>query len=557
MVEKNWKQGKEGLMVAVKEGTFQSVEKISNEQFHNMFTVRIKYHSITVRVIVIHAPQETDHVDTRSEFFGELAVQAERSDTAGDTLILLGDFNSRIGQQNDELVPISSNGRLLYEFTSEQGLQVANFSPKTSGVWTRIQLKDGTVNKSTIDYVLMAEQTLALMMEMEIDEEKIYCPYREKNTRSEKKIIFSDHCAIRLKLKIEPGENLKTESKYKKWHFTEEGYEVYKIESMAPMEVKWSPDTTQAYNFWTAEFEKTLGQCFSKKTVKNGSRKQESGQINKAVRGILSKTAKMGKVQREIVKKYQARLIEIETRQAADMKTTKLKQTMQQLTEQEKFSPNGYWKMKKAAERSLKADTVYSIVKDNGVEVSGNEAINQAYKDEFQHRLRTRQPHDGWEEYVEELNLVIREWLKTKSKSSPPFTDEELDKVISKLKRGKCPGLDDYPPELFINAGTGIRKALLRLFNQVKESRIPPEQWNVMKIVTIYKRKGSKKNLKYYRGIFLALVISKLFESLIKGRIDPQLQGINLLQAGSRTNRRNGDNLFLARGCIDHYVATN
>ena len=61
--------------------------------------------------------------------------------------------------------------------------------------------------------------------------------------------------------------------------------------------------------------------------------------------------------------------------------------------------------------------------------------------------------------------------------------------------------------------------------------------------------------LQYYRGIFLAITISKIFESLIKERIQANLAQINLLQAGSRTKRGAPDNTFLLRGCIDHYVA--
>ncbi len=145
--------------------------------------------------------------------------------------------------------------------------------------------------------------------------------------------------------------------------------------------------------------------------------------------------------------------------------------------------------------------------------------------------------------------------MKGESDQSSPFTAQELDRVIKKLKKGKRPGVDEYPPELFIYAGKGVREALLNVINLVKTSRDIPDQWNLMKIVAIYKQKGCKKMLRYYRGIFLAIVISKLFESLIKSRIEPALNNINLLQAGSRTNRRGADNVFLLRGCVDHYVA--
>ena len=90
----------------------------------------------------------------------------------------------------------------------------------------------------------------------------------------------------------------------------------------------------------------------------------------------------------------------------------------------------------------------------------------------------------------------------------------------------------------------------------VKESKEIPEQWDLVKIVTIYKQKGSKKRLKFYRGIFLTLVISKIFEQMVKERIEDKLSHVNLLQAGSRRERGAADNVFLLRACIDHHKFT-
>ena len=98
--------------------------------------------------------------------------------------------------------------------------------------------------------------------------------------------------------------------------------------------------------------------------------------------------------------------------------------------------------------------------------------------------------------------------------------------------------------------------SLLNLFNWIKESGDTPEQWDVMEIVTIYKQKGTKTMLKYYRGIFLALVVSKIFEGLIKNRINENLEKIDILQAGSRSNRGAPDNVFLMRASFDHHKYT-
>ena len=112
--------------------------------------------------------------------------------------------------------------------------------------------------------------------------------------------------------------------------------------------------------------------------------------------------------------------------------------------------------------------------------------------------------------------------------------------------------MDGYPAELFIRAGEGLLVTILELFNKIKSLRETPDQWNIMKIITLYKQKGSKKQLKYYRGIFLAVTISKIFEGMIKQRIECNLRRVHILQASSKSNRGCPDNLFLLRGCMDH-----
>ena len=120
----------------------------------------------------------------------------------------------------------------------------------------------------------------------------------------------------------------------------------------------------------------------------------------------------------------------------------------------------------------------------------------------------------------------------------------------------KCPGLDQLPAELFKLAGDGVLNSLLDVFNRVKRTKEIPEQWNLVKIIKLYKQKGSKKVLKFYRGIFLSIVVCKIFESLIKKRADEKLRNVNILQAGSRSKRSAADGVFLLRGAVDHHVFT-
>ena len=94
ILEKNLKRGKEGLMVGVRKGSFLSIREITDTELKNVMTVKIEYPHVNVRVIVAHAPQETDNHEERKEFFEEMLVQVERGITSGDATLVLADFSS-------------------------------------------------------------------------------------------------------------------------------------------------------------------------------------------------------------------------------------------------------------------------------------------------------------------------------------------------------------------------------------------------------------------------------------------------------------------------------
>ena len=171
VIEKNTKKGKEGLLIAAKLGTFHTIEEVTESELKNILTVRIRYANTVVRIVVLHSPQESDSTEVRTEFYEELTVQIQRSITAGDELIVVGDFNARI--QPDCQVDSSPNGSLLQQLIDECEMEVANFNPITEGLWTRIQKKsNGTECKSTIDYVLIQKDLSDMMQSMIIDELK-------------------------------------------------------------------------------------------------------------------------------------------------------------------------------------------------------------------------------------------------------------------------------------------------------------------------------------------------------------------------------------------------
>ena len=560
--ERNLKPGKEGILIGVRKGTFNTVEEITDTEMKNIMTLKIGYPTFNLRVVVAHAPQESDKVEARQEFFEELSVQVERCLTSGDELVVLGDLNGRIAWDVDCCVAVndSPNGKQVCELIKKHGLKVGNFHPQCTGKWTRIQpCKKGEDKKSVLDYVLMTDTLQDSLLSIVIDEEKIYCPYRVIKEKGQQKIVYSDHCTISSEFTIDIGQTKNKVEKTSGWKYSEDGYCDYQIESEASMLFDLTaPSTSQVYSSWVTAFEKVLAKCFRRHTFKkNSSTVAKIGNTkHREIRKVILEISRKGKIQRAVAKIYQQKLIEMEVHLSAEARAERLKTTAATLTVNERFSPNGYWKLKKAANKNVRKDQVMStIVKEDGVEVEGEKGIVQAYQDEFVKRLANREPAPGWEEYTTETNTVVRNWLLGDSQSSPPFSPDELDKVLATLNEDSSPGVDMYPPKVFTKAGAGVLTSILSLCNRVKELRSIPEQWEFVRIVTIYKQKGSRKKLKYYRGIFLAIVMSKIFEKLVKNRIEGNLQQINLLQA-ARKNRGPAESVFLFRGTMDHYKFT-
>ena len=551
----NCKKGKEGLLLAIREGTFKSAEKISESNEKNILTARVSYPECTVRFILAHGPQESEEADKKNEFYESLMIEIERGKASDDNMIILGDMNARI--QNNEVDPdvtegVSANGKRLKEVIEKYQLEILNFHPNTTGKWTRVQKNKKMTDKSVIDYVMVEKNLKSRIEEMIIDEDKMYTPWRVVFRKKERRIIFSDHTAMISTINIVRGVVPEENELPTGWKITVEGLAKYKelTTKRDVITIDLHNNPTKMYQSWMDQAETLITKCFAKRKP----RKKRNITLHKGaafIRKTLQDVSARGKIQRELIKDYMQRLVQKEVESVDKSKVEELKRTIDNLTEEEKFSPNGFWKIKKKLNPKSSTPKLDSIVKD-GVEITGKNLIKEEVRKEFQHRLRNREPAEGWQDFVKTSNEIVHELMKKNTNNGPPFTLEELIVVIEELKKGKTPGYDGFNAELLLEAGEGILLPLLQIYNTIRVSKHIPEQWNNVLISLIYKNKGSRKELVNYRGIFLTVIVSKVFESLLKKRMSAELKRVNLKQAGSRTNRSPADNTFLLRGCIDH-----
>ena len=114
-----------------------------------------------------------------------------------------------------------------------------------------------------------------------------------------------------------------------------------------------------------------------------------------------------------------------------------------------------------------------------------------------------------------------------------PFTQEELDAVLRKIKNRKATGLDKIPPELWKTRQ--FDDILLRHCNAVYNQN-PIDRW--MKGCFLpFPKLGDLGLAKNYRGITLKSIAGKIYNALLRNRIEPKID--NILWKNPNGLRRN------------------
>lgn len=124
------------------------------------------------------------------------------------------------------------------------------------------------------------------------------------------------------------------------------------------------------------------------------------------------------------------------------------------------------------------------------------------------------------------------------------FTSEELEKAANKLKNRKAPGPGNIPPEVIKMLASQKPHYTLSVYNTLAEQYTFPAQWKKAKIVLL--RKGDKPldNPSSFRPICLLDAEGKLYEQLLRERLNAELirtGGLSPNQFGFRKGRQTVD----------------
>ena len=151
----------------------------------------------------------------------------------------------------------------------------------------------------------------------------------------------------------------------------------------------------------------------------------------------------------------------------------------------------------------------------------------------------------------EQITRIISKQLDIKL---GPFTQEELDSVLRKIKNRKAAGLDEIPPEVWKTRQ--FDDILLRHCNAVYNQN-PIDRW-MKGCILPFLKKGDLGLAKNYRGITLTSIAAKIYNALLRNRIEPKIDIIlRKNQNGFRRNRSTTSQILTIRRILEGVRAKN
>lgn len=529
-----------GVGFAVKNTLLRTVEPGSNGSAR-LLTLRLNTTEGPVTLVSVYAPTLAATPEAKDEFYENLAATV-RNIPSTEQLVLLGDFNARVGADHDSwpsclgqfgVGKLNENGQRLLEFCTYHNLCITNSyfqtKPQHKVSWRHPRSK----HWHQLDLILTRRTSLKNVI--------LTRSYQSAD-------CDTDHSLVCCKFRIQP----------KKFHRTrQQGKARIDISRMAQPEL--------VEQFATA-FEKELGDV---QPEESATKKWE------VLRNTIHRTALVtfGKKTPKSHDWFDAKTTEmtpaIEAKRAAlaEYKKTPNERNLQilraarsKVQQTARRCANEYW-------TQLSEDIQTAAITGNirGMYDGIKKALGPVQSKTAPLKSSTgetitdkSQQMERWVEHYSDLYsrqntvspsaLDAMECLPTINELDAEPTLDELSKAIDSLAAGKAPGSDGIPPDLIKHCKTALLRPLHEVLCQCWKEGAVPQDMRDAKIITLYKNKGERSDCNNYRGISLLSIVGKVYARVILVRLQKLAERIYPeSQCGFRANRSTVDMIFSLR----------
>ena len=548
-IRKNKEKG--GTML----GIHKSLEPVLIEEYSDNFELivtEIKIANKEVRMMTGYGPQEYWTDDEKMPFFVALEEEVSKAITANKSIVIELDANSKLGSEYilGDPKPMSPNGEILAGIMERHALIVANgVKDKSKGVITRTRNTKKGTQESAIDVVLISSDMLKHLVSIHVDEARERVLTSITNTKDGSVKHESDHNSIETEFNIKWEEQPNTEN-IEVFNFKDIAG-LKKFKEMTENTTKLSSifDNEESIEIQTKRFIKTLNrilhQCFKKIKIKQIS----DSKIDKLFRQqkeLKKKTDKESKVELKRVED------ELADKMAEDLYNIVKDEVKDIESDEGGFNSGHLWRLKNKLRKKINNVPTALMDKDGQLVTSSSE-LKKVMMDHFKKVLENRPIKPELEEHQKEREKLCEQRIKTASKNiTPDWSHEDVKYVIKNLKKKKSRDPLGFSNELIQNGGNDLHAAIVKMMNNIKKQQVVPQCLKPCNITSLFKNKGSRKDLNQYRGIFRVTVFRNILDRLIFNdeyeTIENNLTDSNV---GGRRGRNIRDNIFVLNAIIN------
>lgn len=534
----NEKQGQYGVAFMVMKKLKHLVLdfKPINERLAYM---RIEMKPFNLSLLNVYAPTETAEEEVKNGFYEKLETEYEKIPKE-DTIIVLGDFNARIGKE-DHLRQIAGK-ETIHEKSNDNGERLWNMAMRTNLIIGSTIYKHPSRHKVTwmapdrktytqIDHVLISKRKRTDLTDVRT--------YRGANADT-------DHFLVVAKIRQKIKRNIKRIPK--KWDLKKFESHNKKVEYAALMNELLSHQNDKAQNI-----QQDWQQI--KDTVNN-----VANEIIGTIKGV-NKQWFNEECQEMVSAKANARIKWLNSnRQEDKQKYLELRKKAKKVTratqrawiereieeiEREYYNRNTKQFYKKISEqnKSYKGKTT-GLKNKQGKIAESEEEYKEIWKQYFKELL--------YEEESEEVPQDEDEEERNESENNDEApTREEVKEVINKSRNGKAPGEDRINIEFIKYGGELLQERIYQLIKNIWTEEKMPREWETGEIVTIHK-KGDQQICSNYRGLTMLNTAYKILSSIIQSRLTKETgQILGQYQCGFTKGRSTTDAIHTLKRTLE------
>lgn len=507
-----------------------------------MCVMRLKMKFYNVAMINIYAPTEETESNEKDEFYHKLERVLDAL-PSNDVKIILGDFNAKIGKEEEFRSIIGRNS--LHDISNDNGRRLIDFAESKNMVVSSTQFAHKNIHKQTwrspngqvfnqIDHVLIDKRRASGIQDVR--------SFRGADGDTDHYLVRARYLC---KITRTPRQNLEKIPKIK-------------VVALEEQEIKFNYQQSIVREFEDRKdkMEEGVETCWEElKAVIKRATEENIGYEERIPRNEwyddecaasleernVARKIYLGRPTRIKYKEYQ------EKRRIANHICRRKKRAVynKRLEEMEKnFKENNLKQAYKEVNYNRKGYAPKTNLIRIGDEIIGTtEGILNKWKEHFQQLLNT-------EASKEETGRSIIE-VEEMELEPPDRLDVSL--AIKAQKRGKAPGIDNIPAELIKSGGTALENIIYTLVKQIWQKEQIPEEWKIGLICPIYK-KGDRLNCQNYRGITLLCTVYKIFTYLLRKRLEEDYNKIiGEYQSGFRAGRSTIDQIYTVKGIAEKF----